>query len=361
MNIYHPKARLIAFYLPQFHPIPENDRWWGKGFTEWTNVTKAHPLFDGHYQPRFAADLGYYDLRVPETRLSQAEMAQECGVEGFCYWHYWFAGKRLLERPFLEVLKSGKPNFPFCLAWANETWTGIWGGDPHRILMKQSYPGRQDYEVHFYEMIDALSDERYITVDKKPIFLIYKPSGLPDPRKFTDCWQELAIKSGLKGLFFVGCSGPEWVPQDHGFDACVIDPTALYRKAISLQTHLMLCSNPVTFLYEDVIKYALPELKENVVQYPCVVPNWDDTARYGRKGLVLHNSTPELFKGHLKQAIAQVRHRQFDHRVIFIKSWNEWAEGNYLEPDQRFGKAYLEVIKEEIVRGPSATSILNSV
>ena len=169
------KARLIALYLPQFHPIPENDQWWGKGFTEWTNVAKAVPMFSGHYQPRIPADLGFYDLRVPEVRMAQAEMAAEHGVEGFCYWHYWFAGKRLLERPFNEVLKSGEPKFPFCLAWANQTWTGIWHGAPDRILIEQTYPGIKDYESHFYALLDSFIDERYIKIDGKPVFVVYKP------------------------------------------------------------------------------------------------------------------------------------------------------------------------------------------
>ena len=169
------KARVIAFYLPQFHPIPENDEWWGKGFTEWTNTAKAKPLFPGHYQPHVPADLGFYDLRVPETRIAQAEMAKEYGIEGFCYYHYWFAGKRLLERPFDEVLNSGMPDFPFCLCWANQTWTGIWHGSPDRVLIEQTYPGPEDEEVILIICCKAFHDQRYIKVDGKPMFLVYCP------------------------------------------------------------------------------------------------------------------------------------------------------------------------------------------
>jgi lipopolysaccharide biosynthesis protein len=180
-------SRLIAFYLPQFHPIPENDEWWNKGFTEWTNVAKAKPLFVNHYQPRLPADLGFYDLRVPETRLAQAEMAEHYGIEGFCYWHYWFAGKRLLEKPFNEILRLKEPDFPFCLAWANQSWSGIWHGCPDKILIRQTYPGIDDYRDHFYALLDAFGDARYLTIDNKPIFLVYQPHALPDSRQFTDC------------------------------------------------------------------------------------------------------------------------------------------------------------------------------
>ena len=199
------KARVLAFYLPQFHPTPENDAWWGKGFTEWTNVGKAKPLFRGHYQPQVPADLGYYDLRVPETRVAQADMAREYGVEGFCYWHYWFGnGRRLLDRPFTEVLESGNPDFPFCLAWANHSWHGIYCGvkskDP---LIEQTYNGLSDYEHHFYDVLPAFKDKRYITVDGKPFFLVFSPLEIPDPKEFIDCWQQLAIRNGLKGIHFV--------------------------------------------------------------------------------------------------------------------------------------------------------------
>src|SRR5664280_2947039 len=199
------KAKIIAYYLPQFHPIPENDLWWGKGFTEWTNVGKAKPLYNGHYQPRIPADLGYYDLRVPEVREAQSELAKLYGIEGFCYWHYWFGhGKRLLERPFNEVLKSGKPDFPFCLSWANETWKGFSHGLKNRnILIEQLYTGKDDYEAHFYEVLPALKDKRYMSIDGKPVFMIYMPHQLPDPRSFIDLWQNLSVKNGLDGMFFI--------------------------------------------------------------------------------------------------------------------------------------------------------------
>lgn len=362
------RARLIAYYLPQFHPIPENDEWWGKGFTEWTNVARANPLYRGHYQPHIPADLGFYDLRVPETRIAQAELAREYGIEGFCYWHYWFGGRRLLERPFNEVLKSGEPKFPFCLGWANDSWSGIWHGCPDRILMEQTYPGRMDEEAHFYALLEAFFDERYIKIDDKPVFLIYKPYRLPEPNRFIEHWNDLAMKSGFKGIYFIGNARTmDWVPEKDGFDALVPhNPGLTFHKYFNFsQTALDNVLKKLTdknvkellkdtfrrpdiYEYEDYIKHALPELRKDFDEFPCVLPNWDNTPRCGIRGQVLHNSTPELFGIHLREAIQQVSHRKPEKRVIFVKSWNEWAEGNYLEPDQKFGRAYLEVCKEEI-------------
>src|ERR1039457_4911938 len=175
-------VKLIAFNLPQFHPIPENDEWWGKGFTEWTNTAKAKPLFTGHYQPHVPADLGFYDLRLPESRKAQADMARAYGIEAFCYYHYWFAGKRLLERPVNEIIESGEPDFPFCLCWANDTWSGIWHGTPKHILVEQTYPGYDDYKAHFDYLLKAFSDRRYLTIDGKPLFVVYQPYHMPDPK-----------------------------------------------------------------------------------------------------------------------------------------------------------------------------------
>jgi lipopolysaccharide biosynthesis protein len=198
------KARLIASYLPQFHPTPENDSWWGKGFTEWTNVGKAPPLFDGHYQPRVPADLGYYDLRLREVQLEQSEMALSYGIESFCYWHYWFGnGRRLLQMPFDRHLADKNIKVGFCLAWANETWSGIWHGAGNKILMEQVYPGLQDLENHFNAILPALKDERYTKVDGKPLFMIYKPYLLHDPQLFVDVFQKLARENGFPGMFLV--------------------------------------------------------------------------------------------------------------------------------------------------------------
>ena len=203
------KPRIIALYLPQYHPIPENDQWWGKGFTEWTNVAQARPLFKGHYQPRIPADLGFYDLRLPEVREQQAQLAREAGVEGFCYYHYWFGnGKQLLERPFNEVLASGKPDLPFCLCWANHDWTNkTWiKGKSHRrdSMIMQMHYSMDDHVRHFHHLLPAFRDARYMTVDGKPIFGVWAPRDIPEVKAFIDTWQRLARENGLPGIHFVG-------------------------------------------------------------------------------------------------------------------------------------------------------------
>ncbi len=360
-----PTARLIAFYLPQFHPIPENDEWWGRGFTEWTNVVKAKPLFPGHYQPHIPADFGFYDLRLPETRAAQAEMAAQYGIEGFCYWHYWFAGKRLLERPFSQVLNSGEPKFPFCLAWANQSWTGIWHGQPNRVLIEQTYPGEKDYVDHFYAVVEAFCDPRYICVEGKPLFVVYMPSLLPNPIAFTNVWNNLAVKEGLKGIFFVGIADAPWPANYVGFDGYTyhlpgtyvnILPKSTLDRAVKRLTGYGLDSYLRSYLkipkiirYSAIIKHAFGAFTFSENQYPSLLPNWDNTPRSGLYGLVIHQSSPELFRIHLRQAIQIVQQRDPEHRLVFIKSWNEWAEGNYLEPDLRYGYGYLQVIKDELI------------
>ena len=219
------KARLIAKYLPQFHPIPENDRWWGKGFTEWTNTASAKPLFPGHEQPSIPADLGYYDLRVSESREAQAELARQYGIEGFCYWHYWFGGgKRLLERPLNEVLRSGKPDFPFCLGWANHTWSGIWHGAPDQVLMEQTYPGLHDVKDHFYAMLEAFQDRRYMKIDGRNIFCIYRMGELEEATLFFSTWRELAVKEGIPDFYFIGIADYPWRMSDEGYDGFTTNP-----------------------------------------------------------------------------------------------------------------------------------------
>jgi hypothetical protein len=356
--------RPIAFYLPQYHPIPENDEWWGKGFTEWTNVTKAKPLFKGHHQPNLPGELGFYDLRVSEVREQQAALAKEYGIEGFMYWHYWFAGKRILERPFQEVLESGKPDFPFCLGWANESWKGNWHGlSAGEMLIEQTYPGVKDYEKHFYAVLPALKDKRYMTIDSKPIFYIYRPFEIPDSKIFIDTWRKLAKKNGLTGIYFIALSyKPDKEYQTLlglGFDAMNSYRLSEASAAITRNSIIHCVKKKILntgkkntifgiFEYRDFIKYLISpvDAKENI--YPSLIPNWDNSPRAGRKSRIIQNSTPDLFRKHIKEVLEVIRKKQEEHRIIFIKSWNEWAEGNYLEPDQKFGRKYLEVLKEEI-------------
>jgi hypothetical protein len=358
--------RAIAFYLPQFYPIPENDIWWEPGFTEWTNVTRATPLFRGHYQPNLPADLGFYDLRVPEVREAQAELARTHGLEGFCYWHYWFGnGRRILERVFSEVLETGKPDFPFCLGWANDSWSGVWHGAPDRILIEQQYPGTSDYEAHFKSVLPAFRDPRYIRVDGKPLFLIYKPWMIPNLSEFSTLWKKLAAESGLPGLHLVGIAR-NGDPLRDGFDASVssapdvqIDrmPRGLMRRIgdrvsrqiFRKQSLDILCRDlfgiPRNRKYRDVADSCLTEPIPNY-EYPVVVPNWDNTPRSGTNGIVLKDTSPEVFAALLRRACGLVKHRDPQRRIVFIKSWNEWAEGNYLEPDLRFGSRFLLSMKE---------------
>jgi hypothetical protein len=351
--------RAIAFYLPQYHPIPENDRWWGQGFTEWTNVRKARPLFPGHEQPREPGELGCYDLLDANVRQAQADLAHKAGLAGFCWWHYWFAGKRLLERPFAEVLASGKPDLPFCLGWANESWSGVWHGNPERVLMEQTYPGRIDEERHFGALEPAFHDPRYLAVDGKPLFYVYKPRRIPQCRRFVEHWQDLAVKSGLPGIHFVGedvyIDSDPWDYRANGFDA--VSPNSpgvaflrLARRRFLPQYLLPRLWHkardfPVLHRYRDFARYNRVTPGHDDF-YPSVLPNWDNTPRVGRRGFVLRDASPELFREQLHFAAAQVAHREPDRQIVFIKSWNEWAEGNYLEPDREHGQGWLDACRD---------------
>jgi hypothetical protein len=355
------KIRIVALYLPQFHPIPENDKWWGKGFTEWTNVGKAKPLFKGHYQPRVPADLGYYDLRLPEVRQAQADLAQEYGIEGFCYWHYWFGnGKKLLERPFNEVLSSGKPDFPFCLGWANHSWKGIYIGITNNdSLIEQRYNGVEDHIIHFYELLPAFKDKRYITVNGKPFFLIYDPE-FGDVSVFIDCWQKLAVKNGLQGIHFVAHtyqSGQIPFFLNAGFDAVNVVRLFDYQRiGISFLQKTVNKIKRDFFKtgfypeYKDAMRYFSGEEDVETNVYPTIIPDWDHSPRTGKYGSILKNASPELFGKHLARTFNDVKTKPRQQRIIILKSWNEWAEGNYMEPDLKFGRKYLETLKKEIER-----------
>lgn len=354
MNLH---ARLIAFYLPQFHPIPENDEWWGRGFTEWTNTAKAKPMFRHHYQPHVPADLGFYDLRLPETRQAQADMAREHGIEAFCYYHYWFAGRQLLERPLQEVLRSGKPDFPFCVCWANSTWTGIWHGAPDRILIEQTYPGEDDHRAHFNSLLPAFVDNRYVTVDGKPLFIIFAPLDIPDIHRVTDLWREMALKAGLKGLHLVANFGDSSRdPRRVGFDASTNYtlperwPWISWRQILpwARQRYEIIAGFPAVCRYEDAIELLMPVAADGFDNYPSLIHAWDNSPRSGKHGLVLHDSSPELFRRVLRRALQVRANVPLEENVIFLKSWNEWAEGNHLEPDLKFGRGYLDVIREEV-------------
>lgn len=380
------KARVIAYYLPQFHPIPENDKFWGKGFTEWTNVAKAKPLFKGHYQPRIPADLGFYDLRLPEVREQQAQMARKVGIEGFCYWHYWFGnGKRLLQRPFNEVLQSGKPDFPFCLAWANHSWkTTTWeNGGKDRMIVKQRYLGEEDYTMHFQEVLPAFRDKRYITIEGKPLFAIFDPYNFQDVSNFIKTWQRLAKGKGLKGIYFIAMSNSTSTLQRNadgtlkrvapnlqsservyndllnlGFNGinsfgksrAEMLYMGKYMRAVKKLLHQYLPFLPTHCInYEKITQhfFAPEDNWQNV--FPSIFPQWDRTPRAGNSEGVYINATPTGFKKHIQDALNIIKNKDVEHQILFLRSWNEWGEGNYVEPDLKYGHGFLDAIKETIV------------
>ena len=360
-----PRARAIAFYLPQFYPVRENDEWWGPGFTEWTNLAKARPLFRGHVQPHIPADLGFYDLRCPETRQAQADLATRYGVEAFCYWHYWFGnGRRLLDRPFNEVLSSGQPRQKFCLGWANQTWTGTWHGAPNRILVEQTYPGVEDERAHFKMLMPAFADERYFRVDGRPLFYVFRPEHLPDAAGWAARMREMAKAEGIGDLYLTAevsdthGHGPRCgTPESFGFDAGVYIrlPADMASEVFMMRLRRKLLRWPEVYRYCDRPSEP-PAGYQGDNLHPCVYPNWDNTPRSKRAGMVLRGSRPDAFRPHVRAAVRRVEHLPPDRRLLFIKSWNEWAEGNYLEPDLEHGHGFLRVLGEELANSLRSTN-----
>ena len=353
--------RIIAFYLPQYHPTQDNDKWWGKGFTEWTNVGKAKPLFKGHYQPKIPADLGYYDLRLPESRTAQTELAKEAGIYGFCYYHYWFGnGKMELERPFQEVMSSGEPDFPFMICWANESWhKKFWNkdgkGSTKEILIKQTYPGEKDIIEHFNYLLPAFKDHRYIKINGKPLFMIYNPLQYKDRQKFIQKWNELAIENGLPGIEFI-CQIRDNITSEvcnelHAEGFAYINTMRLWEvfnrrlnlgKRIVNRIKRTIFKLPYTVDFKRYYQLLINKDDEKDYIIPTIVPNWDHTPRSGVSGTVLTNSTPDLLRKQMDLILNQADGKP----IIFLKSWNEWGEGNYIEPDLKYGHGYLNAIKE---------------
>ena len=298
-------------------------------------------------------------MRLPEARQAQADLAREYGVEGFCFYHYWFGGKRILERPVDEILRSKEPDFPFCLCWANHSWNTAWQGTD-TSLIEQTYPGWDDYAAHFDWLLSAFNDSRYMRVDDKPILVIYRPDDIPEVARVMEFWRNRALKGGLPGLHLIGVShrDEQWDPRPRGLDASTMQvlPTSsgrIPRRYLRKKLELLLKGNAhnlTVWDYEDVLPMLLRGNQADWTDYPLVLPNWDNTPRSSIRGLVLHSATPELFRGHLRDALMRVQDRPADQRLVFLKAWNEWAEGNYVEPDQRWGRAWLEVIRQELIR-----------
>ena len=341
-------VRLIAFYLPQFHPIRENDEWWGKGFTEWTNVVKAQPNFDGHYQPRLPADLGFYDLRVPEVMEHQAELARQYGIYGFCYHYYWFGGKRLLEMPLERMLRTGKPNFPFCLSWANENWTRRWDGLEHEVLITQQHSDEDDVAV-MSDLIRYFRHPNYIRINGKPLLLIYRIGLFPNIRHTVGRWRDLCQKEGVGEIYLAMVESFEHAsadddPKIYGFDASVEYPPHQMSALIEAPGP-MLNSAYVGSVnhYREIVRRYLQKDTPSYTKFRGVMPDWDNTARKQNHAHIFHHSSPDAYKGWLQAIIEQTRERYMgDERMVFVNAWNEWAEGAYLEPDRKYGFAYLE-------------------
>src|SRR5271156_3106551 len=308
--------RPIAFHLPQYYPIPENDEWWGKGFTECINVVRAKPRLPGHYQPHLPADLGFYDLRLPEARAAQAELAASHGIYGFCYYHYWFNGRQVLERPVNEILKSGEPDFPFCLCWANENWTRRWDGMNNEVLLEQRHSAEDDL-AHIRALIPFFLDRRYVRVMDRPFFAVYQPSKFPDPERTADLWRREAQRAGLKGLFLVRVEShnESGDPRNIGFDSSLefeprwtgLGSFRIFRRTWwhrhKIGTGESIFRDNVVYEYEDLVGRALTEPLPAYPRIPCVCPQWDNSPRRKTGAVIFMNSTPERYERWLREIV----------------------------------------------------------
>lgn len=366
------RPKIIAFYLPQFHQIPENDIWWGKGFTDWTNVKKGKPRFAGHYQPHIPADLGYYDLSNEDVRIAQAQMAKQYGLGGFCYYHYWFNEKMLLEKPFNEVLQSGNPDFPFCLCWANENWTRRWDGCEHEVLIEQDY-SKYDPVKHIKWLAKAFCDSRYIRINKKPIFLVYNAYSIPNLKDVIKTWRESIKNFGIDEIYICSVKSYHNNLNDEelinlGFDALVDfipTPATLTDRKISsvpryfvsrvvnkilntigIKTGIFLPSITSVFSYKKIANKMMNRPENNFRTYQCLIPHWDNSARRKQYSMVIQNDNANIYRKWLSKSIENIKNQSEDEQVIFINAWNEWAEGCHLEPDLRNGKKFLEATLE---------------
>jgi lipopolysaccharide biosynthesis protein len=348
------QVRLIAFYLPQYHPIPENDRWWGTGFTEWANVAKAKPSFEGHYQPHLPADLGFYDLRVNEVMDEQAALAQRYGIHGFCYYYYWFSGKRLLELPLERMLVTGKPDIPFCLCWANENWTRRWDGKENEVLMGQHHSDSDD-EAVMLDVVRYFRHRNYVRINGRPLFLVYHSDRLPDVKRTAEIWRAVCRAEGIGEIYLASAEtfrqsiSPK-PPFDRGCDAGVEFPPHESSSPIPVPGPLL---NPafagmVSEYRSLVLRYTRRDMP-GYVRFRTVVPSWDNTPRQPDRAFVFHRSSPGAFQAWLETAIEDTREQHCgEERIVFVNAWNEWAEGTHLEPDQRFGHGYLEAVRNAL-------------
>lgn len=343
--------KIIAFYLPQYHAIPENDKWWGEGFTEWTNTKKAKPLFRGHQQPKTPLNDNYYCLIDADIQEWQARLAQENGIYGFCYYHYWFNGKMLLEKPMEQMLENKNIKLPFCISWANEPWARTWDGKDKEILMPQSYGEEKEWKEHFDYLINFFNDDRYIKIDNKPVFLIYRTSNIPKCNQMIDYWNELCKNNGFEGIYLVETMNSFQNTSYIESSNAVVE----FEPMLTIRHHLSLYKQGIRFVkkklsildkldYEHVWnKVISKDIDYGKKKYLGAFVSWDNTARKGKKGLVLTNTNSEIFEEKLTEQIYKASKSRSE--FIFINAWNEWAEGTYLEPDTINKNKYLEIIK----------------
>lgn len=339
------KIKIIAYYLPQFYELDVNIPVYGKGYTEWTRTANAKPQFKGHYQPHVPADLGFYNLLMPETRQAQADMAKEYGIDGFCYWHYWFGnGVITMEKPFKAVVESGQPDFPICLCWANHTWRNP---NTQELVVEQTYPGEQDIIAHFNYVLPAFKDHRYITINNKPFFGIFDPEQIPYLDLFIERWNMMAKDNGFSGIYFVGMAQtPDAYERIKNYQLDAINVVRLKdyffhtNKYLDYLKKIVGLTPKTRFPYGKFSKYFVSrsDRKENII--PTIIAGWDHSPRYGKKGLILTDYTPQEFEKHVRAVMDIVSKKQ--NRLCFVKAWNEWGEGNHLEPDLKWGKAFLE-------------------
>ncbi|MDR1881220.1 MAG: glycoside hydrolase family 99-like domain-containing protein [Prevotella sp.] len=340
--------RPVAIYLPQFHPIPENDEAWGKGFTEWTNVAKAKPLFKGHYQPHVPhEDIGYYDLRDPEILVKQAAIAKKYGIYGFAFYHYWFNGKQLLNKPLDNMLQLGKPDFPFLYIWANENWTKRWDGLDNEIIIKQDYSFEDDMEHIKYLCEHVFCDERYIKIDDKPVFIIYRTELFPNIKETVKIWRKKTKEYGYNDLYLIRIDSfiKNIDPLEPGFDAAVEFAPDFFESGAKIATD----SNLQMFDYHQIIKYQFFKREQSYPRYRMVFPAWDNTARKEENGAVFRNSCLDAFRFSLEESINYTARKFKDtQQFLFINAWNEWGEGCHIEPDKKNGYSYLEIISKAL-------------
>lgn len=363
------KPVILAYYLPQFYPTEFNNKWYGTGFTEWTNVGKAKPLFKGHYQPKVPSDLGYYDMRVPEIAEKQAELASEAGITGFAYWHYWFGeGRTMLEMPIQRALQTGKPDYPFCFAWANESWyKKMWDENSSKALIcEQTYPGDDDIVAHFKYCLPAFKDNRYIRKNGRPIFIIYKPDQHPDIKHFIEKWNELAKSEGVADSFYLIATIYKTENADHylglGFDAVTYEGWSklvsqmFYEEQTPIKKVQRILTNRILApLFHKVKKLPYKKVlktiwkdgfddREDVI--PILIPNFDHSPRSGRKNYIITDPTPDNWEKQLDIVLDKVS--QKNNKLVILRAWNEWGEGNYMEPDLKYGREFINKLKSKI-------------